>query len=34
MNRYKNAFQFPFHIGKNSLNVLQHGDKYELRINN
>lgn len=32
--RFKNAFQFPFHIGKNALNIVQHGDKFELRINN
>lgn len=25
---------FPFSIGKNSLSVVQHGDKFELRINN
>lgn len=32
--RFKSAFQFPFHIGKNALNIVQHGDKFELRINN
>lgn len=33
-SKFKNAFQFPFTIGKNLLNIVQHGDKYELRINN
>eukprot|EP00347_Sterkiella_histriomuscorum_P010870 403374607 len=33
-SKFKSAFQFPFSIGKNSLNILQHGDKFELRINN
>ena len=33
-NSYQGAFNFNFSIGKNSLSVVQHGDKYELRINN
>lgn len=33
-SKFKNAFQFPFNIGKNALNIVQHGDKFELRINN
>ncbi|CDW74612.1 UNKNOWN [Stylonychia lemnae] len=33
-SKFKSAFQFPFTIGKNSLNIVQHGDKFELRINN
>ncbi len=32
--KFKGAFQFPFSISKNSLNIVQHGDKYEIRINN
>lgn len=33
-NSYQGAFNYNFSIGKNSLSVVQHGDKYELRINN
>lgn len=33
-NSYQGAFQFPFTIGRNSLSIVQHGDRYELRINN
>ena len=33
-NSYQGAFNFNFSIGKNSLSVVQHGDKFELRINN
>ena len=33
-SKFKNAFQFPFNIEKNALNIIQHGDKFELRINN
>jgi hypothetical protein len=32
--RYQGAFNFPFSIGRNSLSIVQHGDKFELRINN
>lgn len=33
-NSYQGAFNFNFTIGKNSLSVVQHGDKFELRVNN
>jgi len=33
-NRYEGAFNFPFHIGKNSLSIIQHGEKFDLRVNN
>jgi len=32
--QYTGAFNFPFNIGRNSLSIVQHGDKYDLRINN
>lgn len=32
--RYKQAFLFPWNIGRNALSIVQHGDKFELRINN
>lgn len=32
--RFQGAFNFPFSIGRNSLSIVQHGDKFELRINN
>ena len=28
------SFQFPFSIDVNMLNIVQHGDTFELRINN
>jgi hypothetical protein len=31
---YQGAFNFPFSIGRNTLSVVQHGDRFELRINN
>lgn len=34
LNRYEGAFNFPFHIGKNSLSIIQHGEKFDLRVNN
>ena len=34
IHSYQGAFNFPFHIGKNSLSIVQHGDRFELRINN
>ena len=32
--RYEGAFNYPFHIGKNTLSIIQHGDNFDLRINN
>jgi hypothetical protein len=32
--RYNQAFLFPWTIGRNALSIVQHGDKFELRINN
>ena len=32
--RYQGAFNYNFHIARNSLSIVQHGDKFELRINN
>ena len=34
MDRYKTAFLFPWNIGRNAMSIVQHGDKFELRINN
>ena len=33
-NQHSGAFHFPFTIGKHSLSLVQHGDNFELRINN
>jgi len=33
-NSYQGAFNFPFSIARNSLSVVQHGDRFELRVNN
>lgn len=33
-NSFQGSFNFPFNIGRNSLSIVQHGDKFELRINN
>ena len=30
--RFGVPFQYPFSIGKHSLNIAMHGDKYELRV--
>lgn len=32
--KMKGPFQFPFKTGSSNCNIVQHGDKYELRINN
>jgi len=32
--RYNSAFLFPWNIQRNALSIVQHGDKFELRINN
>lgn len=33
-SKYNQAFLFPWTIGRNALSIVQHGDKFELRINN
>jgi len=31
---YQGAFNFNFQIGKQSIQIVQHGDKFDMRINN
>ena len=32
--KFGTAFQYPFQIGPHMLNIVQHGDHFELRIDN
>jgi hypothetical protein len=34
IQKFGTAFQYPFQIGPHMLNIVQHGDMFELRIDN
>ena len=34
VQKFGTSFQYPFEVGNHSLNIVQHGDQFELRIDN